>query len=380
MIRQFFRFDLAPDRSTALGARHRRNGRGGFAPRFFAILAALLALTPVVGAPLRASSLQTPRLATPLVSAPLLRTSDSSPAAGTSEGAPQGAESPGKAAAKSEAAEAWDAVKDTRNPALLEAYIKRFGSTFFADIAKARLDELKATAAKPFPPVGVPPSASARPVQTLTIRPPPPAPADGIHERAVLYEEELDNPRGQQVGGTVLWSADPIKAEGKPDDLAVHADIEIPSRGLRMTMSLRRNLDPALPASHLIELSIQVPNGFASGGVSSVPGVLMKSNEAARGTPLAGLAVKVTDGFFLDGLANAAAADRERNLQLLLERSWFDIPMVYTNQHRAIMAIEKGASGERVFRTVFTAWGQYPGAAPTAALPEGAGGHSGRDQ
>jgi hypothetical protein len=66
----------------------------------------------------------------------------------------------------------------------------------------------------------------------------------------------------------------------------------------------------------------------------------MKSNEQARGTPLAGLAVKVTDGFFLVGLSNVEA-DKQRNLQLLKERSWFDIPLVYANQRRSIIAIEK---------------------------------------
>ena len=75
----------------------------------------------------------------------------------------------------------------------------------------------------------------------------------------------------------------------------------------------------------------------------------MKSNEQARGTPLAGLAVKVTDGFFLVGLSNVDA-DRARNLQLLKERSWFDVPLVYANQRRAIIAIEKGAPGERAFK------------------------------
>jgi hypothetical protein len=44
-----------------------------------------------------------------------------------------------RAAPKSEAAEAWDAVKDTKNPGLLEAFIKRYRTTFFADLAKARL-------------------------------------------------------------------------------------------------------------------------------------------------------------------------------------------------------------------------------------------------
>ena len=45
---------------------------------------------------------------------------------------------------RNDAADAWSAAKDTKNPAILEAFIKRFGSTFYGDMARARLDELKA--------------------------------------------------------------------------------------------------------------------------------------------------------------------------------------------------------------------------------------------
>jgi hypothetical protein len=83
----------------------------------------------------------------------------------------------------------------------------------------------------------------------------------------------------------------------------------------------------------------------------------MKSNEQARGNPLAGLGVKVTDGFFLVGLSNVDV-DRARNLQLLKERSWFDVPLVYVNQRRAILALEKGSFGEAAFTEAFAAWGQ----------------------
>jgi len=65
-----------------------------------------------------------------------------------------------------------------------------------------------------------------------------------------------------------------------------------------MTVSFRRNTDTSLPASHTAELTFILPQDFSGGGVGNVPGILMKSNEQARGTPLAGLAVKVTDGFF----------------------------------------------------------------------------------
>ena len=77
----------------------------------------------------------------------------------------------------------------------------------------------------------------------------------------------------------------------------------------------------------------------------------------ARGTPLSALAVKVTDGFFLVGLSNVES-ERSRNLQLLKERSWFDVPLVYVNQRRAIITIEKGAPGERAFNEAFAAWGE----------------------
>ena len=92
-----------------------------------------------------------------------------------------------------------------------------------------------------------------------------------------------------------------------------------------MTWSLRRNTDKALPASHTIEIMFNLPADFPGGGIANVPGILMKQSEQARGTPLAGLAVKVTNGFFLIGLS-AVDADLQRNVQLLKERQWFDIP------------------------------------------------------
>jgi hypothetical protein len=179
-----------------------------------------------------------------------------------------------------------------------------------------------------------------------------------VAQRVVLYDEDPADPKGKQYVGTVVWRTEAIKGSGNaPGDLAVRADVDIPERKFKMTMSFRRNTDTSLPASHTAELTFILPQNFDGGGVSNVPGILMKSNEQARGTPLAGLAVKVTDGFFLVGLSNVDS-DRARNLQLLKERSWFDIPLVYANQRRAIIAIEKGAPGERAFGDAFAAWGE----------------------
>jgi hypothetical protein len=179
-----------------------------------------------------------------------------------------------------------------------------------------------------------------------------------VAQRVVLYDEDPSDPKGKQYVGSVVWRTEQVKASGNQKaDIAVRADIEIPDRKFKMTMSFRRNTDTSLPASHTAELTFILPQDFVGGGVGNVPGILMKSNEQARGTPLAGLAVKVTDGFFLVGLSNVDA-DRQRNVQLLKERSWFDVPLVYSNQRRAIIAIEKGAPGERAFNDAFAVWGE----------------------
>jgi hypothetical protein len=199
-----------------------------------------------------------------------------------------------------------------------------------------------------------PPMAAAAPIT------PAPKALGGAGERVVLFDEEPSDPRGKSYEGRVTWHTEQTQASGaQRADRMVRGDIEIPERNLKLMFTLRRNSDPAMPASHTGELTFTVPPGFPSRGIASVPGILMKTKEDARGTPLAGLAVKVTDDTFLVGLSNVEA-DRQRNVQLLRELEWFDIPLVYNNQRRAILAISKGPSGERAFADAFAAWDKDP--------------------
>ncbi|UYO39190.1 hypothetical protein KQX62_21140 [Rhodopseudomonas palustris] len=204
-----------------------------------------------------------------------------------------------------------------------------------------------------------PAPSTERPKITDRVGQPSTEQAAPVAQRVVLYDEDPNDPKGKQYVGTVVWKTEQVKGASAKGgaDIAVRADIEVPERAFKMTMSFRRNTDTSLPASHTAELTFILPADFPGGGVSNVPGILMKSNEQSRGTPLAGLAVKVTDGFFLVGLSNVEA-DRARNLQLLKERSWFDVPIVYSNGRRAIIAIEKGGPGERAFNDAFKAWGE----------------------
>jgi hypothetical protein len=180
--------------------------------------------------------------------------------------------------------------------------------------------------------------------------------APAVAQRVVLYEEDSNDPAGKRYAGSAIWRTETVSpGPGLAPELAVRADVEIPERRMTVTWSLRRNTDQALPASHTIEVMFNLPADFPGGGIANVPGILMKQSEQARGTPLAGLAVKVTNGFFLIGLS-AVETDLQRNLQLLKERPWFDIPIVYTNGGRAILAMEKGTPGDRAFADAFAAW------------------------
>jgi len=180
--------------------------------------------------------------------------------------------------------------------------------------------------------------------------------APAVAQRVVLYEEDSNDPQGKRYVGSVIWRTETVSpGAGLAPELAVRADVEIPERHITMTWSLRRNTDKALPASHTIEIQFTLPADFPGGGIANVPGLLMKQSEQARGTPLAGLAVKVTNGFFLIGLS-ATDTDIQRNIDLLKDRPWFDIPIVYTNGGRAILAMEKGPPGERAFAEAFAAW------------------------
>jgi hypothetical protein len=218
------------------------------------------------------------------------------------------------------------------------------------------------TASKPAPPpAGAPKIADRVGPSNSSGTPaskPANAPAAAVAQKVVLYDEDPSNPQGKRYVGSAIWRTETVSpGPGLAPELAVRADVEIPERHMRMTWSLRRNTDKALPASHTIEIMFTLPADFDQGGIANVPGVLMKQNEQARGVPLAGLAVKVTNGYFLIGLS-AVEIDVQRNIKLLKDRDWFDIPIVYTSGKRAILAMEKGTPGVRAFEEAFRAWGE----------------------
>jgi hypothetical protein len=177
-------------------------------------------------------------------------------------------------------------------------------------------------------------------------------------QKAVLYEEDPNGPPGARYEGTVNWRVGSVPSTPRqPNGLAILADVDIPQRKIRMTLSIRQNADVSLPASHVAELAFTLPADFSGGQILSVKGILMKAGEQAKAAALTATVVRVRDNFFMIGTSNVEA-ERSRNVRLLKENSWVDIPIVYENQQRAILALEKGEAGDHAFDEAFAAWGQ----------------------
>ncbi len=103
----------------------------------------------------------------------------------------------------------------------------------------------------------------------------------------------------------------------QPFETVIRADVEIPEHRLKLALSLLRNHDKTLPASHTVEIRTTVPAGFSRGGIANVPGLLMKDTELGRGVQLAGASVKVTSDYFLVGLSATESAMRASGADIL---------------------------------------------------------------
>lgn len=184
----------------------------------------------------------------------------------------------------------------------------------------------------------------------------PAAAADTGVQRSILYEEgEETGGAGTAAQGAVTWT---VEEEDNLDGKAqavLSASVEIPERDVRVDIRIKPNDDTSLPASHLVEIKYEFPEDFAPGDVVNVPGLVMKPTEEARGDALIGASVKVSPGIFWIALSSLPN-EQQRNLALLRERGWIDIPMLYENGKRGILTLEKGSAGTEAVEKAISAW------------------------
>lgn len=177
----------------------------------------------------------------------------------------------------------------------------------------------------------------------------------GVAQKMFLYEERLDQQSPTVTQGTVVWSLVTQPDETGKSDVAIRGEVNDPDNGLTALITLKRNTDSSLPASHIIEVVFAVPSDFAGGSIDQVQRVALKQTEQDQGNPLIAVSAKITQDFYMIALNDLQSAVDE-NTKLMRQRNWIDIPVVYTNGRRALITLEKGSSGVEVFNQALDEW------------------------
>ncbi len=181
-------------------------------------------------------------------------------------------------------------------------------------------------------------------------------PAVAVGQRAFFYEERTSSAQGSAESGSIVWSLVNESPGGDlPAEPAIRAEATIPAKDLQLRMTIRRNGDETLPASHIIEMIFLTPDDFRGGGIQTVTRIAFKDSEQAPGNPLLGIPAKIADGYFLVALSDSPA-EVEANMTLMGRQSWIDIPLVYQSGRRALITLEKGLPGDQVFEQALRAW------------------------
>jgi hypothetical protein len=213
------------------------------------------------------------------------------------------------------------------------------------------------TPADPTTPSEVPDAGA----QTAQVQPPQAAPAAAepaipVSQKAIFYEERTNTAEASAESGSIVWSLVQESPGGDlPPEPAIRAEATIPGKDVQLRMTIRRNADKSLPASHIVEMIFLTPEGFDGGGIESVLRLSLKGSEQEAGSPLLGIPAKIGDGFFLIAL-NDTKPEIEANTALLRSKSWIDVPVQYKSGRRALFTMEKGIPGAKVFEEALKVW------------------------
>jgi len=177
-----------------------------------------------------------------------------------------------------------------------------------------------------------------------------------VAARAAMLIAVASDPQKPAVSlGSVVWTEVPPPAGQPASALAVKAEADIPDLKMHAVMTLRKNTDASLPASHTIDLRITFADGADIKGVKDMRVPMMRRDDPPSQDALSGVRVKISDSYFLVGL-NRGDAELAHNVDLISNRGWFDFPMLLNDDRIAKLTFEKGADGERIVNEALAAW------------------------
>jgi hypothetical protein len=173
----------------------------------------------------------------------------------------------------------------------------------------------------------------------------------------------------EPFAGSTKWSTErlPVSGDQRPQ-VAVRADVEIPSRGVTMTWLMYPNGDTDSPASQIEEIHLGLPADLQTVRPLVPAGFLTMMANSALGTgdgletDAKGPGKRLGDWSFMQPLN----PDVERNYKLIEEHCWFQVhtiefPVINgvygLPKAHLVISMEKGNAGARAFADAFAAWG-----------------------
>ena len=227
--------------------------------------------------------------------------------------------------------------------------------------AGPKVNERIGSGAAPTRPSDLQPPERAQPAQPTTpAQQPPSQPTDtpgiAVGQRVGLLLQS-DAPQGFDTQmGNVVWRMDSInRGPGVPLSRAIRADFDVPDAKLKGFITIEKNLDPTLRASHTVTVRFLPSPDSALAKITEIGLPVMRSEASANVEPLAGVQAKITDNIFIVALTSDPQF-AVRNIETIKSRGWFDIPMKLADGRAAKITLEKGTPGDRIVNEAFEAW------------------------
>jgi len=204
------------------------------------------------------------------------------------------------------------------------------------------------------PPATTAPSSRAEPAQ----RPAQPEQAaPPVLQRAALLVQAAVNDQQNittHVGST-LWRLVPSQRSGAEGQPAIRADVNLPEIRMRLTLTIEKNTDSTLRASHTMTMRFALEPGGDFPAVAELGAPQMRNENTPAVDPLAGVQAKITENIFIIALTGEPAF-AARNIETMKTRGWFDFPLRTADGRIAKITLEKGAPADRLFEEAFEAW------------------------
>jgi hypothetical protein len=173
--------------------------------------------------------------------------------------------------------------------------------------------------------------------------------------RAAMLIATADNPQKPVASlGSTTWSLIPPMS-GQPVTVAVKVEADIPDLKMHATMTLRKNTDPTLKATHTIDLKFSFADGAAITGFKDVGLPQMRKEDSTTADALTSVKLKISGTYFLIALAKGDTYTA-RNLDLMKTRASFDFPLLLNDDRIAKVVFQKSPEGQAMLDTAFEAW------------------------